>query len=178
MKDENFTSTAQEKVRIGNFKELYNKKYGDIANLNHRHPMTPETVFNLAVKYFSWAEDQAIKAIETASFQGVVTENLVHKPRVFTLNGFQLYCGVTSGAIQSWRASPGFSEVMEFIDSVITEQKYQLAASNLINAGFVGKDIGIDKAAEVNVQNNVSSGAVSVTTDEFKEAVKDILGEL
>lgn len=178
MKDENFTSHANEKVRIGNFKELYNKKYGDIANLNHRHPMTPETVFNLAVKYFSWAEDQAIKAIETASFQGVVTENLVHKPRVFTLNGFQLYCGVTYGAIQSWRASPGFSEVMEFIDSVIIEQKYQLAASNLINAGFVGKDIGIDKAAEVNVQNNVSAGAVSVTTDEFKEAVKDILGEL
>lgn len=178
MKDENFTSHANEKVRIGNFKELYNKKYGDIANLNHRHPMTPETVFNLAVKYFSWAEDQAIKAIETASFQGVVTENLVHKPRVFTLNGFQLYCGVTYGAIQSWRASPGFSEVMEFIDSVIIEQKYQLAASNLINAGFVGKDICIDKAAEVNVQNNVSAGAVSVTTDEFKEAVKDILGEL
>lgn len=178
MKDENFTSTAQEKVRIGNFKELYNKKYGDIANLSHRHPMTPETVFNLAVKYFSWAEDQAIKAIETASFQGAVVENLVHKPRIFTLNGFCLYCGVTASSIQSWRSSPGFSEVMEFIDAVIHEQKYQLAASNLINAGFVGKEIGIDKAAEVSVQNNVSAGAVSVTPDEFKAAVKDILGEL
>lgn len=172
MKDENFTSQANEKVRIGNFKELYNKKYGDIANLNHRHPMTPETVFNLAVKYFSWAEDQAIKAIETASFQGVVTENLVHKPRVFTLNGFQLYCGVTYGAIQSWRASPGFSEVMEFIDSVITEQKYQLAASNLINAGFVGKDIGIDKAAEVNVKNIVND------TQTIEDAVKSVLDKI
>ncbi|MBH0029301.1 hypothetical protein I6F53_20375 [Pseudoalteromonas sp. SWN29] len=172
MKDENFTSHANERVRIGNFKELYNKKYGDIANLNHRHPMTPETVFNLAVKYFSWAEDQAIKAIETASFQGVVTENLVHKPRVFTLNGFQLYCGVTSGAIQSWRASPGFSEVMEFIDSVIIEQKYQLAASNLINAGFVGKDIGIDKAEEVNVSNVVND------TQTIEDAVKSVLDKI
>lgn len=178
MKDENFTSTAQEKVRIGNFKELYNKKYGDIANLSHKHMMTPEQLFNIAVKYFSWAESQAIRAIETASYQGIVTENLVHKPRIFTLNGFCLYCGVTTSAIQTWRKSPGFDDVIAFIDSVILEQKYQLAASNLINAGFVGKEIGIDKAAEVNVQNNVSAGAVSVTPDEFKEAVKDILGEL
>lgn len=172
MKDENFTSTAKEKVRIGNFKELYNKKYGDIANLNHRHPMTPETVFNLAVKYFSWAEDQAIKAIETASFQGVVTENLVHKPRIFTLNGFCLYCGVTASSIQSWRASPGFAEVVEFIDSVIHEQKYQLAASNLINAGFVGKEIGIDKATEVNVSNVVND------TQTIEDAVKSVLDKI
>lgn len=172
MKDENFTSHANEKVRIGNFKELYNKKYGDIANLNHRHPMTPETVFNLAVKYFSWAEDQAIKAIETASFQGVVTENLVHKPRIFTLNGFCLYCGVTASSIQSWRASPGFSEVMAFVDSVIHEQKYQLAAANIINAGFVGKEIGIDKPAEVNVSSVVNDKQT------VEDAVRSVLDKI
>ena len=77
--------------KIGNFKELYNKKYGDIANLKINHRYTPEQVFDMAVRYFSWAEERAIKAIETASFQGVVTENLVHKPRVFTITGFQLF---------------------------------------------------------------------------------------
>lgn len=172
MKDENFTGQANEKVRIGNFKELYNKKYGDIANLNHRHPMTPETVFNLAVKYFSWAESQAIKAIETASYQGVVTENLVHKPRIFTLNGFCLYCGVTASSIQSWRASPGFSEVMAFVDSVIHEQKYQLAAANIINAGFVGKEIGIDKPAEVNVSSVVNDKQT------VEDAVRSVLDKI
>ena len=176
MKDENFTSQANEKVRIGNFKELYNKKYGDIANLSHRHPMTPETVFNLAVKYFSWAEDQAIKAIETASFQGIVTENLVHKPRVFTLSGFQLYCGVTHRAIQSWRSSPGFSEVMEFIDSVIYEQKYQLAANNIVNSGLIGKDLGIDKPQEVNI-NNASNAAVN-DEESMKAALASVMDKL
>lgn len=174
MKDENFTSHANEKVRIGNFKELYNKKYGDIANLNHRHPMTPETVFNLAVKYFSWAEDQAIKAIETASFQGVVTENLVHKPRVFTLNGLCLYCGVTASSIQSWRASPGFSEVMEFIDSVIREQKYQLAASGIVNPGMISKELGIDKPQEITITNTSSANDV----DTMKEALESVINKL
>lgn len=174
MKDESFTSTAQEKVRIGNFKELYNKKYGDIANLSHRHPMTPETVFNLAVKYFSWAEDQAIKSIETASCQGVVTENLVHKPRVFTLNGFCLYCGVTASSIQSWRASPGFAEVMEFIDSVIREQKYQLAASGIVNPGMISKELGIDKPQEITITNTSSANDV----DTMKEALESVISKL
>lgn len=174
MKDENFTSQANEKVRIGNFKELYNKKYGDIANLSHRHPMTPETVFNLAVKYFSWAEDQAIKAIETASFQGVVTENLVHKPRIFTLSGFCLYCGVTASSIQSWRASPGFSEVMEFIDSVIREQKYQLAASGIVNPGMISKELGIDKPQEITITNTSSANDV----DTMKEALESVISKL
>lgn len=174
MKDKNFTSHANKKVRIGNFKELYNKKYGDIANLNHRHPMTPETVFNLAVKYFSWAEDQAIKAIETASFQGVVTENLVHKPRIFTLSGFCLYCGVTASSIQSWRASPGFSEVMEFIDSVIREQKYQLAASGIVNPGMISKELGIDKPQEITITNTSSANDV----DTMKEALESVISKL
>lgn len=176
--DQDFTSKAQDKIKRGNFKELYNKKYGDIANLNHRHNYTPEQVFNLAVKYFAWAEANAIKAAETAAFQGVVTENLVHKTRVFTIKGLRLFCGFSSGVIVKWRTDPGFAEVMDFIDDVIYEQKFQLAANGIVNASFIGKELGIDKAAEVNVTANSSASAATVTTEEFKEAVNDILGAL
>lgn len=171
-------SKAALKMGEGNFKALYNKKYGDIAMVAINRKYTPEEVFNFAVRYFSWAESEAIKAIETAAYQGVVSESLVHKPRVFTLNGLALFMGVNINRFARWRTEAGYSDVMAFVDSVIHEQKYQLAAANIINAGFVGKEIGIDKATEVNVQNNVSAGASSVTPDEFKAAVKDILGEL
>lgn len=175
--DEEYTSSTQEKIKkTGNFKALYNKKYGDIANLSHNHVYTPEQVFDLAVKYFAWAEQNAIKAAETAAFQGVVTENLVHKVRVFTVNGLCLYCNFTNALLGSWRKSPGFSEVMEFVDGVIHEQKYQLAASGLVNAGFVGKDLGIDKPATVNIDN--SNSVSGLTPDDMKKAVNDILGEL
>lgn len=175
--DENFTSKAQEKIRRGNFKDLYNKKYGDIAGLTKQHHHTPEQVFDFAVRYFTWAEDNALKAAETASFQGIVTENLVHKVRVFTVTGFCLFAGLSSAVMTKWRREPGFSEVMEFIDSVISEQKFQLAANGIINASFIGKDIGIDKSAEINV-NASSSSTASVTTEEVKAAVHNILGEL
>ena len=174
MKDENFTSQAQEKIRSGNFKAMYNKKYSDITTLAKNRIMTPEQLFDLAVKYFSWAEDNAIKAAETASFQGVVTENLVHKPRVFTLTGFCLYCGVTSSAIEKWRKSAGYDEVMVFIDSVIREQKYQLAASGIVNPVMISKELGIDKPQEITISNNSSANDV----DTMKEAIESVISKL
>ncbi|WWD11014.1 terminase small subunit [Escherichia phage Phagiculus] len=162
--------------KIGNFKELYNKKYGDIANLKINHKFTPEQLFDMAVRYFTWAESQAIKAIETASHQGIVTENLIHKPRVFTINGFQLFCGVTGNAISHWRSSPGFSEVMEFVDSVIFEQKYQLGVNNIVNSSLIGKDLGIDKPQEVNI-NNASSAVVN-DEEVMKAALESIMDKL
>ncbi|UXQ90398.1 terminase small subunit [Escherichia phage TR2] len=174
MKDENFTSQAQEKIRSGNFKAMYNKKYSDITTLSKNRIMTPEQLFDLAVKYFSWAESQAIKAIETASFQGVVTENLVHKPRVFTLTGFCLYCGVTHSAIEKWRKSEGYDEVIAFIDSVIREQKYQLAASGIVNPGMISKELGIDKPQEITISNNSSANDVGT----MKEALESVISKL
>lgn len=174
MKDENFTSATQEKIRKGNFKQLYNMKYGEIAKMSQTHQVTPEQVFNLAVKYFAWAEENAVKACETASFQGIVTENLVHKARVFTINGLQLYCGFSSGVIHKWRSDPGFKDVMEYVDMVIREQKYQLAVNGIINPALISKELGLDKPTEI----NVSASSAVITTDEFKDAVNDILGEL
>lgn len=160
-------------VKALNFKELYNKRYGDIARMNHSHNMTPEQVFDLAVRYFTWAEENHIQAAETASFQGDVYESKVYKPRIFTINGFRLYAGVSDSVIHKWRREPGFCDVMEFVDTVVSEQKFQLAANNMVNASFIGKEIGIDKPASVNV--DASTTVESVTADEVKDAVKDIL---
>lgn len=65
---------------------------------------------------------------------------------------------------------------MSFIDSVIYEQKFQLAVNGIINSNFAAKEMGIDKPAEVNVDN--STTVANISTEQFKDAVNDILGEL
>lgn len=164
----------------GNFKKLYRKKYGDIASVTGRKLFTPEQLFNLAVAYFEWAEQNQIKAAETASFQGEVTESLVHKTRIFTVTGLCLFCGVTQGALAKWRKEEGYSEVMEFVDSVIFEQKYQLAANGVINASFIGKELGIDKPTTISVETSASASATAEMTVEqqMSEAVNSVLDNL
>lgn len=162
-----------------NFKELYNRKYGDIVTMNRGHVYTPEQVFDLAVRYFEWAEKNHIATAETASFQGDVYESKIYKQRVFTLTGLRLFCGFSSGVMDKWRKEPGFSDVMDFIDTVIYEQKFQLAAHGIVNAGFIGKEIGIDKPASVNVEATATASTIdTVTAQEVSAAVRDILEEL
>ncbi|AYP69372.1 terminase small subunit [Shigella phage phi2457T] len=165
-------------VQGGNFKELYKKKFGTVLAKNRT--MTPEQLFDLSVKYFEWAEDNAIKASESASFQGGVYESLVHKPRVFTWTGYRLFIGASEAAIIKWKREEEYSEVMEFVESVINEQKFQLAANGVINASFIGKDLGIDKPASINIENSAASASTSVATteDAMKEAVNSILDML
>lgn len=170
-------SKAAEVVQQGNFRKLYKKQYGDIAKLGGPASMTPEQVFDMAVAYFEWAESNAIKAIETASFQGAVDENLVHKTRVFTLNGLSLFLNVSSHTLQRWRKEPGYAEVMEFIDGVVYEQKFQLAANGIVNASFIGKELGIDKPATVHVET-VAAAAAGSDSEKMKDAVKSVLGEI
>lgn len=163
-------------VEGGNFKELYKKKFGTVLAKNR--VMTPEQLFDLSVKYFEWAEDNAIKTAESASFQGGVYESLVHKPRVFTWTGYRLFIGASEAAIIKWKREEEYSEVMEFVSSVIDEQKFQLAANGIINASFIGKDLGIDKPASISIDNSSGATAVATSEDAMKDAVNSILDML
>lgn len=161
-----------------NFKDLYKKQYGDIARLTN-NKYTPEQVFDLAVKYFEWAEENCINALETAAFQGEVYESKIHKPRIFTISGFRLFAGVSDQMLTRWRKEPGYSEVMDFIDGVVFEQKFQLAANGLINAGFIGKEIGVDKGVTVNASATAEAKSIAeVDAAEVREAVLDILDKI
>ena len=167
-------SKAELKMGEGNFKALYNKKYGDIAMVAINRKYTPEEVFDFAVRYFSWAESEAIKAIETAAFRGVVSENLVHKPRVFTLTGLALFMVVNINRFARWRTEVGYSDVMEFIDNVIYEQKYKLGVAGIINSTIVGKELGIDKPQEITISNNSTANDI----DSMEEALESVISKL
>lgn len=162
----------------GNFKKLYNKSYGEIFSETSRHSMTPEHVHKLAISYFEWAESSAIKAAETAAFQGRVGESKVHKVRVFTWNGLRLFVGISDSVVTKWRKDEAYAPVIEFIDTVIYEQKFQLAANGIINAGFIGKEMGIDKPATINVETSNNSSATVNDAAALKEAVNDVLNML
>ena len=162
-----------------NFKRLYNKKYGDIITLNQSHRYTPEQVFDMAIRYFEWAESNALKSAESSSFQGRTYQDEVRKPRIFTLNGLRLFNSWSKCALDKWRKEPGFCDVMEFIDSVIYEQKFQLAANGVVSANFIGKDLGLDNAPQINVSATAENTSIeAVTAEEVKEAVIDILEKI
>ena len=62
---------------------------------------------------------------------------------------------------------------------MIYEQKFQLAANGVVSANFIGKDLGLDNAPQVNVVAKAESTSIdAVSAEEVKEAVRDILEEI
>lgn len=161
-----------------NFKKLWNKQYSDLigTKLDKRATLTPEQVMNLIVQYFEWAELNAIKAGETATFQGRVYQDTIHKPRIFTWEALKLFCGFSGTALAKWKLKPGYDVVIEFAESVIKEQKYQLAANGMINSTMIAKELGIDKGDTFNISANAET---EVNTEEaMKNAVASVLSKI
>lgn len=156
-----------------NFRDLYNKKYGD-AIVNRRNKYTPEQLWEHAVAYFTWAESNAIKSAESVAHQGDLSEHRTHKTRVFSLNGFRLFCSISGSSWEWCKSNPDYAEVIEMVTTVIHEQKYQLAVNNIINASLVGKELGIDKPQEITISNNSSANDV----DTMKEALESVISKL
>lgn len=163
-----------------NFKRLWNKTYADLvgAEVDSRARLTPDQVMNLIVRYFEWAESNAIKAGAESSFQGKTYQDTINKPRVFTWEALKLFCGFTSKAVFDWRRKPGYDVVMEFADSVIREQKYQYAANGIINSTMISKELGIDKGDTFNINASANAEAESNTEEAMKNAVESVLSKL
>lgn len=161
-----------------NFKKLWNKRYSDLvgSKIDKRATLTPEQVMNLIVQYFEWAELNAIKAGETASFQGRVYQDTIHKPRIFTWEGLKLFCGFSGTALAKWKLKPGYDVVIEFAESVIKEQKYQLAANGMINSTMIAKELGIDKGDTFNISANAKEQ--DNTEEAMKNAVASVLSKI
>lgn len=158
-----------------NFAYLYNKQFGDLKQVNDRvnGQIMPDEVFHLAIKYFQFCEDNPIQVAESASFQGYISEHPVHKTRVFTQKGLCSFLCMSEANYKLLRHKEGYEDVIAYIDNVIYEQKYQLAVNNVINAGMIGKEIGIDKPQEITVNTNNN-----IDTEAVKKAVSSVMDKL
>lgn len=171
--------TAYKPPSTGNFNRLYNKNFGDITGkTGDRRTYNPEVLFNMAREYFEWCDSEYIEVAESAAYQGEVTQSPVSKNRVFTMTGLRRFLCLTKSTMTDLRKDPAYEHVFDFIDDVIHEQKYQLAANNIINAGMIMRDLGMEKGAEINVVNNGDRNTANVNAEELKEAVSSILGKI
>lgn len=136
---------ARSKLDLVNFRQLYNRTYGEITQ-RRATKMMPEQLFQLVIGYFEWAESTPLNTPETANFQGVVGQGQALKIRPFTNHALCLYLNISGSTWQKWRTDPEFMDVVEFADEVIREQKFSGAAAGVFNAGFIMKDLNMDNS--------------------------------
>lgn len=116
-----------------------------------RKPKTesPATLWAACVKYFEFLEDNPLMGYESVKFQGVATNHPVPFMRAPTLQGLQIFLGISHTTWGNWKERKGFLAVMGRVEQTLYDWKFQGAAAGLLNANIIARDLKLTDHTDV-----------------------------
>lgn len=119
---------------------------------------TPELLWEAACEYFEWCENNPLYETKAFAFQGVVTTEELPKMRAMLLPQLCFYLHCSEAYFRNFKSTLKDSEkqidkdfitVINEIESVIFSQKFQGAASDLLNANIIARDLGLTDKQDI-----------------------------
>jgi hypothetical protein len=104
---------------------------------------TPESLWEKALEYFQWAEENPLYEVKLVVWQGVATQEEIPKVRAFTLSGLRLFLGIGAETYQGYRNRQEYAVVISMIEETIRTQKFEHAAADLLNPNIIARDLGL-----------------------------------
>lgn len=94
-------------------------------------------------EYFDWAAKNNLIEQKAFSYQGDSWNHNIERPRVFNIKGLVVFLGIAERQWKELAKDPEFTDVCDWAEAVIYQQKFELAASNMLNANLIARDLGI-----------------------------------
>jgi len=152
---------------------------------------TPEKLWNNAIGYFQWCDDNPIKTIIPITTGKEAGMRQVQKiqPRMYTVEGMCLHCNVEEDYIKSMRNVKDncseYAVVISKILHIIYIQNLEYAAVEVFNGGFISKVLNMEKEkapvkdikVEIVTQKDLPSGDRMILP-ELSETENQILEKL
>ena len=107
---------------------------------------TPDELWEKAVDYFKWVEDNPILEEKAFASQGNLIKTDVNKMRAMTIEKLCLHIGIcekTFRNIEADKNRANFLPVITRIRKIIYAQKFEGAAAGMLNANIIARDLGL-----------------------------------
>lgn len=104
---------------------------------------TPDQLWDEAMKYFKWVENNPLLEEKLFAYQGIVVKDTVNKMRAMTITAFCLFADISLQTLENYRDNKDFIEVTTRIDNIIKSQKFEGAAADLLNPNIIARDLGM-----------------------------------
>lgn len=124
---------------------------------------TPSEMWDRCVAYFDWVKENPLIEKKIFMFQGGIVDGELTKPRAMTITGMCVFVGLNRSTWEEYRKREGFDVVCSLVDDIIYTQKVELAAADMLNAGFISKELGMRDKQEIDMR----SGDGSMTPKEI-----------
>lgn len=107
---------------------------------------SPEEFLAAVQAYFEWSDESPI--IEQKAFGTGLRMNIGHA-RPLTIGSACVHMGIHITTWANYREKDGFSEVVQMVESIMTEQKFAGAAVGIFNANIIARDLGMVEKKKV-----------------------------
>ena len=107
---------------------------------------SPEVLWEACCEYFEEISNNPLEEDAVNFYQGIATHEPVKKMRAMTLWGLYNFLGIVESTWKEYGKLKDFSRIIESVEQIIKQQKFEGAASGFFNANIIARDLGlIDK---------------------------------
>jgi len=113
---------------------------------NHGRAKKYESVEELwaaAVEYFEWCTENPLEEAAKVTFNGKGGTFPVDKMRAMTQAGLCNFIDIGTTTWAEYKKRDDFREVCEAIEQILYQQKFEGAASGLLNPSIIARDLGL-----------------------------------
>jgi len=100
-------------------------------------------LWDACCEYFEWVESNPLQEEKIFHTNGMITKDSVSKMRAMTLSGLCLFIGIDHTTWNEWKKDKDFSLIVEKVTNIIYNQKFAGAASDLLNANIIARELGL-----------------------------------
>jgi len=120
---------------------------------------SPEILWKAATEYFDWSDTNPLLEQKVFAYQGEITKAEVEKMRPYTITALCVFLGVNRNYLTDMRdgldlnteEGKEFSRIIKRIEDIVYTQKFEGAATDLLNASIIARDLGLaDKRENTN----------------------------
>lgn len=104
---------------------------------------SPQEMWDKAVSYFKWCEENAIDETKLFSFQGEISSGRAPHMRAMTQAGLCSFLNIGQSTYKDYKNKLEFSAVTEAIEQVMFEQKFSGAAAGMLKENIIARELGI-----------------------------------
>lgn len=124
---------------------------------------SPQEMKERAFEYFNWLKENQLHEQKPFSSQGEVIYGDIFKMRPATQQGLCIFLNIGVSTWHDYKKKEEYSEVTSIIESVMYEQKFSGAATGLLNANIIARDLGLKDSAEIEHSGNVNHEVKQIT---------------
>jgi len=129
--------------------DMIGNKYWTFRNKHGRdHKYTPEGLWDEAVQYFEWVEDNPLTEDYVHTYQGVAGHEPVKKMRAMTITGFCIFADIALQTFEEYKRQNDFNDIVTRIENIIRDYKFTGAAAELLNPNIIARELGLVEKKE------------------------------